>query len=224
MTRRPMKGTEYLLGLDLASPTVTALTHEKAVQQILENVKAAQLAAAVRLGTHKKQSKVCFDKTVHATEFVVGQQVMLSLYNPSSFLSPKFAGPYTISDKVSPSVYKITYPNGNSAWFHINQLKAYGSQNNHAHHISLAAAGEHALPSNDIFLPSPTCPDTTPPPEAQLRLSLSPTDSDSDSPSTPPYDYTPAPGPTPSDSEHDSSDPFEIMYIKAPVPDPPSDD
>ncbi|XP_038656456.1 uncharacterized protein LOC119967686 [Scyliorhinus canicula] len=71
---------------------------------------------------------------------------MLDLYNPSLFLSPKFAGPYSISDNVSPSAYskksyntrlkssvnKITYPNGKSVWFHINKLKAYGSQNNHS--------------------------------------------------------------------------------------------
>ena len=103
MTGRPVSGVEYLLGFDVTEPAITALTHEKAIQQITENIKAAQLAAAVRLGVKKKQSKAYFDKRVHPVEYTVGQQVMISLYNPSSFLSPRYAGPHTITNKISPS-------------------------------------------------------------------------------------------------------------------------
>ncbi|XP_078069703.1 sodium-dependent lysophosphatidylcholine symporter 1-like [Mustelus asterias] len=61
MTGRPMRGIEPLLRLDLSGPEVTALTYENAVRAILENIQAAQQAAAVNIGKRKQQSKTYFD-------------------------------------------------------------------------------------------------------------------------------------------------------------------
>ncbi|XP_072333048.1 protein NYNRIN-like isoform X1 [Scyliorhinus torazame] len=173
MTGRPMEGTELLLGLDLTSPEVTALTHENAVKQLVENVKTAQLAAAVRLGTRKKQSKACFDKTVHATEFEVGQQVMLSIYNPSTFLSQKYSGPYSIADKVSPSVKKLSTPTERLRGSILTSLR-HMAHSPTTHTTSCSTQQTTPCPHPTYPYPPPTRP---PHPRTRPRLHPRPLDS-----------------------------------------------
>uniref|UniRef100_H3AA81 Integrase catalytic domain-containing protein n=1 Tax=Latimeria chalumnae TaxID=7897 RepID=H3AA81_LATCH len=116
------------LWFDLSTPQQDGIWVDKYVTELKQHLFKVAKRAAINMGKSKQKAKAYFDKHVAATEYNIGDKVMLLVFNTNSPLSHRWQGPYDILDKVSLSVYKIQLKEGKvpvDKWFHVNQMKLF---------------------------------------------------------------------------------------------------
>ncbi|GCB61198.1 hypothetical protein scyTo_0014300 [Scyliorhinus torazame] len=87
-----MRGVEPLLGSDMSELELTAVNHENAVQQLMDNIQAGLMADAIKVGQKKMDSKAYFDGKVKPVEYEIRNKFRLQIHQPGTFLAPKYHG------------------------------------------------------------------------------------------------------------------------------------
>ncbi len=117
-----------------AGPTITReLNHrkEKDLIEITQRRQEAQEQAKAALKLAAERMKWYYDKGVQNVPFKVGDQVLLNLKDYQSTeraLHPRYEGPFTIIEKLSPVTFKLKLPPKYRAYhpvFHASKLATY---------------------------------------------------------------------------------------------------
>lgn len=126
---RSMKTWEHLIN-PVPAALDTAILSESWVENFKDHILTTHKAVcATDECTHKKSQK-WFNAKGDTTEHQIGERVMLqdfSTFHP--FPKAKWKGPYTILDKIGPSVYLLDVGGNVSRWSHACQIKAFKGKN-----------------------------------------------------------------------------------------------
>ncbi|XP_072255088.1 protein NYNRIN-like [Pyxicephalus adspersus] len=97
------------LWIELHTPTIDRLSMDQYLLKLAQALREIHLFAAIHLGKSQIRAKAYFDRGVRDCVWTVGDKVMLLDFRPQdNNLSRKWRGPFTIIDKLSPSVMKIS--------------------------------------------------------------------------------------------------------------------
>ncbi|KAM4808394.1 protein NYNRIN-like [Rhinophrynus dorsalis] len=132
MTGRKMRLPEHLW-TEMHTPTIDRLSMDQYLLKLEEALREIHVFSAQQLGKMQGKAKIQFDKGVRECHWEVGDRVMLfNFHSPENSLAKRWMGPFTIIDKLSPSVYKIRINEGKTQdkWVHANQIKLFKGEDN----------------------------------------------------------------------------------------------
>uniref|UniRef100_H3APU4 Gypsy retrotransposon integrase-like protein 1 n=1 Tax=Latimeria chalumnae TaxID=7897 RepID=H3APU4_LATCH len=106
MMGRVMRLPENLLYTPASAEEAALVTTEVWVEQLIATCRKIHTAVAHRMGDSKRKVKAYFDASAGPVNLEIGDQVMLKKFSDKGpFPQAAYAGPFSIVDRVSPTVY-----------------------------------------------------------------------------------------------------------------------